>query len=111
MSKYEIYQLDWSADESVIRNFAFRPFQDVIKDGFSISKDRYSLVYTMESETDLSLEDLYYIFNMERPADFKGHSLSVSDVVGNSDGFWYCDSFGWKRLDWEREFGKSRRRL
>ena len=44
------------------------------------------------------LEALYTKFNMERPADFKGHSLSVSDVVVIKDKPYYVDSFGFKEL-------------
>ena len=59
------------------------------------------MVYELESEMELSLDDLFYIFNMQHPADFKGHSLSVSDVVKTPDGYFFCDSFGWVKLDWE----------
>ena len=40
------------------------------------------------------------MFNEHRPEDFKGHSLSVSDVVERPDGFLYCDDFGWMELNW-----------
>ena len=101
MKKYEIYQLDWSIGESIIRDFAYRSYERMAQSGVKIKKELYALVYTLESEAALSLDDLYYMFNMEMPDDFGGHSLSVSDVVKNDDGYWYCDSFGWKKLDWE----------
>ena len=101
MIKYEIYQLDTENDDSTIRDFAFRSYQSVVNAGLKITKDRYSKVYTLESCEPIENEDFYLIFNEMRPDDFKGHSLSVSDVVKTPNGYWYCDSFGWKKLDWE----------
>jgi hypothetical protein len=47
-------------------------------------------------------EIIFYVFNMRKPADFKGHSLSVSDVIEiNTDlttSFYYCDMCGWQRI-------------
>lgn len=52
---------------------------------------------------DAFLESVYTRFNSDRPADFYGHSLSVSDIVairqGNMISYHYCDSFGFKELD------------
>lgn len=53
------------------------------------------------------LEDVYRKFNRDHPAGFAGHSLSVSDVVeicddavsGLKKGFYFCDSFGFKKVD------------
>jgi len=46
----------------------------------------------------MQLEDVFYKFNMERPDDFKGHNLSVSDVVMIKSQALYVDSFGFKPL-------------
>ena len=46
------------------------------------------------------LEMMFYKFNMERPEDFKGHSLSTSDIIIlNDDAMWFCDSYGWQELE------------
>ena len=66
----------------------------------------YEAVYTREvypdSDRSRTLENFHYIFNEERPADFTGHSLSVSDIVAlKQDGkvsYHYCDSVGFKEL-------------
>ena len=105
MFRYEIYQLDLNCGELTVRDFAFRGYEEVERDNLEIKKDPYELVYTLESNEALSLDDLFYIFNMQRPVDFSGHSLSVSDVVKNDDGYWYCDSFGWVKLDWNEGEG------
>ena len=47
----------------------------------------------------------YDKFNVEKPIDFMGHSLSVSDVVeildGENKGAYFCDSFGFKKIDFD----------
>lgn len=66
----------------------------------------YEAIYTREVYPDSNrsriLENFYYIFNEERPVDFTGHSLSVSDIVAlKLDGkvsYHYCDSVGFKEL-------------
>ena len=66
----------------------------------------YEAIYTRgvfpDASTDRILENLYYIFYVERPGDFVGHSLSVSDIVAlKLDGkvsYHYCDSIGFKEL-------------
>lgn len=50
------------------------------------------------------LEDIWEDFNLHRPNGFEGHSLSVSDVVeilndGENDGFYYCNNFGWEKIE------------
>lgn len=47
------------------------------------------------------LEDIFYIFNCQHPSDFKGHSLSVSDIVMLGDNYYYCDIIGWKNVSKE----------
>ena len=62
--------------------------------------DNYELVYSAELTPGTSLEDIYTRFNIDHPKDFKGHSLSVSDVVvlhqNGQDTAHYVDSFGYK---------------
>ena len=45
------------------------------------------------------LEKVYRVFNIDKPADFKGHSLSVSDVVTLDGAAWYVDVYGFKKLE------------
>ena len=44
-------------------------------------------------------DDIYKMFNIDRPEDFTGRSLSVSDVIYIQGNYYYCDSFGWKTLE------------
>lgn len=45
-----------------------------------------------------SLEKAYEEFNISRPNDFYGHSLSVSDIISVDGVLWFCDSVGFVRL-------------
>ena len=70
--------------------------------GDKVRKSWYNEVYSGEIEDKgnifATLERLFYIFNMEHPSDFRGHSLSVSDVVYLDGKYYYCDSLGFKEL-------------
>lgn len=65
----------------------------------------YDLKYTgtVEKQEGVTvygvLEHIYHKFNVERPKDFNGHSLSVSDVVGLDGEYYFCDSIGFKKLE------------
>ena len=67
-----------------------------------VDKANYELVYSAELTPGTSLEDIYTRFNIDHPKDFKGHSLSVSDVVvlhqNGQDAAHYVDSFGYKEV-------------
>ena len=71
---------------------------------FRLTESRYDKVYEkpITAEVD-SLEKIYYKFNVSHPKDFKGHSLSMSDVIVlNMDGKrtgWYCDRIGFKEIE------------
>ena len=89
--KYKIYQLDKNHED-----YLFRRYNENAKLSW------YNEVYVGEIEPKVNifatLEELFFIFNMQHPADFKGHSLSVSDVVELDWKYWYCDSFGYVEL-------------
>ena len=84
-------------------DYAFRGF-DPKKFNFKDYEERYEMEFTSGMEqTDLEIcEVIFHIFNMRRPEDFKGHSLSMSDVIElNRHGrkqFYYCDMCGFSRL-------------
>ena len=63
----------------------------------------YKTVYTGEidgNDPNEILEKLYVMFNLNHPADYRGRSLSVSDLVALEDtGTYFCDSFGWKQIN------------
>ena len=96
---FSIYQIK-SGDET--RDYRFEPFDRLQATGRSVDRANYNLVYTASLDSKTTLEDIYRTFNIDHPADFKGHSLSVSDVVvlhqGSKDTAHYCDSFGFQQV-------------
>ena len=115
--KYGIYQLK---DIPEMRQFQFAGTESlkrrgIIKDNLdAIKPENYNLVYVGElSELQgrtqsATLEAVYEKFNIDHPADYKGHSLSVSDIVvlheDGKNSAHFVDSFGFTGLpDFMRE--------
>ena len=75
----------------------------VESDKKNYSKELYNKVYAGEILEDLTnddiLEKIFCIFNMHRPEDFKGHSLSVGDIVILDEQAYICDIFGWNKIE------------
>ena len=96
---YSIYQLKGGEET---RDYRFEPLGRLQARGLSVSKDNYELVYSAPLHGIDTLEDIYRKFNQDHPADFTGHSLSVSDVVvlthGDRQTAHYCDSFGFTKV-------------
>ena len=63
------------------RDFRYRSYEELQADGLSVDRKNYQLVYTASLDKDASLDEIYRRFNMEIPADYKGHSLSMGDIV------------------------------
>ena len=95
--EYIIYMAPVSID------YTFMPFDFAMKHNWSMAD--YVPVWrgTITSETvNGALEELFRIFNVDRPAEYCGRSLSVSDVVLLDKKPYYCDSFGWSECPNER---------
>lgn len=99
----KIYQINRTRDVDRIKFLGLDNLKDFggIQD---INGRIYDMVYHGNVEAG-DLEDVYRIFNTECPQDFKGHSLSVSDVVevvegpGMAPGFYFCDCIGFQRVE------------
>ena len=96
---FSIYQIK-GGDET--RDFRFEPYDRLQAAGNMVDRANYELVYSAPLAPGTSLEDIYTRFNIDHPKDFKGHSLSVSDVVvlhqDGQDAAHYVDSFGYKEV-------------
>ena len=96
---FSIYQLK-RGDET--RDFRFEPYDRLAATGRTADQANYDLIYTAELAPGTSLEDIYTRFNIDHPKDFKGHSLSVSDVVvlhqNGQDTAHYVDSSGYRQV-------------
>ena len=98
---FGIYQIrDGSAGE----NYAFMNMSFIESHGMQIKKEDYQLVYVGELFGNMSLDDIFERFNIDRPEDFRGHSLSVSDIVVLNDGekvtAHFVDSISFEQLDY-----------
>ena len=96
---FTIYQLK-GGDET--RDFRFEPYDRLQAAGLAVDPAHYEQAYTAPLENGMSLDSIYERFNIDHPKDFKGHSLSVSDVVvlhqRGQDTAHYVDSFGYKQV-------------
>ena len=63
------------------RDFRYRSYEELQADGLSVDRKNYQLIYTAPLDKDTTLDEIYRRFNMEHPADYKGHSLSMGDIV------------------------------
>ena len=99
ISTYSIYQLDLSDNAD---NLRFMSLDWLERKGLSVDRDHYQMVYARQREPGETLEDIYRQFNIDHPEDFRGHSLSVSDVVvlheKGTDTAYYVNSIGFKEL-------------
>ena len=96
---FSIYQIK-DGDET--RDLRFEPYDRLTVTGHRVDAKNYALVYSAPLTPGTSLEDIYTRFNIDYPKDFKGHSLSVSDIVvlhqNGQDTAHYVDSFGYKEV-------------
>lgn len=107
--RYALYQLN---TESKDVPYQFIGMEFVKDYGMEVDAEDYKCVYSGILQDSISLDEFYSIFNQNHPADFKGHSMSVSDVViVNRDGdikAFYADSFGFADLP---DFVKQRQEI
>ena len=97
---FMIYQLK---DDDSTRNLRFESLEQIKKDKQLPVIENYELIYSARMKADTTLESIFTEFNTNRPYDFYGHSLSVSDIVVLSDkgknNAYYCDKASWKKVD------------
>ena len=96
---FSIYQLK-GGNETL--DYRFEPLDSIHRNGLSVKPENYELVYEAPLTEKDDLESIYTRFNVDRPADFTGHSLSVSDIVvlhqGGKDTAHYCDRAGFSEV-------------
>lgn len=100
---FAIYQVK---DDDALRDIRFESLDWLRSKGRTVERGNYDLVYTallpVADSVEAALDQLWYQFNNEHPADFQHPSMSVSDIIAlNRDGVvtcHYCDSFGFAQL-------------
>ncbi|MBP3265994.1 MAG: hypothetical protein J6L84_03490, partial [Clostridiales bacterium] len=97
---YTIYQISDEAEDR--RDIIFENLEHLQNRGLSVDAANYEAVYTGDLEEGTTLDDLYEKFNIDHPADYKGRSMSVSDVVvlhqNGEDKAYFVDSFGFSEV-------------
>lgn len=106
MSCYHIYQTDadyvfhsWNMSKEKFNiDDYYKVYSGVLIDSITYG-DKVSNCNENDNEV---LEELFMMFNVNHPEDYKARSLSVSDVVAivrkNVTRYYYCDSMGWKLI-------------
>lgn len=103
-ANYEIYQIPTGER---YRDIRFIGYSNLIKMGQLPDRLNYEKMYSgylenLEGDTVNILDDIYTMFNIYHPKDFKGHSLSISDVIvlktENTPKAYYVDDIGFKDI-------------
>lgn len=116
MNVYKIYQVR-TDDEEIFRGYGFSSLDQILREHPAcrgeipqLPREAWVHIYSYVTEKEPSLDWLFLLFNRAAeggsvpptPADFTGHSMSVSDIIEYPDGrLWFCDSIGWKEIQWQ----------
>ena len=107
--RYAIYHVD---EDTPGKQHLFMNMAMVKEDGITIDAANYKCVYSGRLHGNEKLDDLYAVFNDNPPADYKAHSMSVSDVIITNRGgdmqAYYVDRFGFAELP---EFAAQREKI
>ena len=99
LDTYELYQLKSGPENHYLR---FESYKRLQAEGLTVNRANYDKVYSGTLAAGETLDSIYERFNLYHPADFRGHSLSVSDVIvlhkDGQDQAFYVDSFGFKQV-------------
>lgn len=113
--RYAIYQLK---DDEKLRDYHFTNSEHLKNHGMYIDRENYDRVYRGRLQENETLDDIYKRFNVDHPQDFRGHSLSVGDIVvvkkNGTIRAYFVDSFGFTVVPdftLSREERKTRRAL
>ena len=101
---FNIYQIKYPTsdiEQETYRKYVFSPLNWIDY----VDMNRYEKVWTgpITDSDDIyeTLEKIFEIFNIHKPANFHGHSLSVSDIVEINNKYYYCDSMGWVEVEFD----------
>ena len=108
-NRYAIYHVD---EGTPGKQHLFMNMAMVKENGITIDAANYKCVYSGRLHENEKMDDLYAVFNDNPPADYKAHSMSVSDVIITNRGgdmqAYYVDRFGFAELP---EFAAQREKI
>ena len=96
----QVFQIDMSRDTQRVK---FMPLETAMQRTGEVDASLYQKVFDGELDCD-DLEEAYEILNSEPPPSY---SLSVSDVVKTEDGFFYCDFYEFKPIEFDESQSKG----
>lgn len=101
MKKFILYQIESQIEAA--HGIMFSSLDTLEKIGLrnALTLDLYDVVFQGTLEDDLDLEDIYMSFQGQKPEGYKGHSVSMSDVVEMEGKYYYCDRYGWTEIAFE----------
>ena len=92
---FTIYQIPSGPE---MRDYRYRGYEELQAAGLAVDKSRYEPVYTAPMGDLKTLDDIYRKFNTDHPADYKGRSVSIADVIvlqqGGQQAAYYVDAGG-----------------
>ena len=98
--RFSLYQIEWNNPSA--RHLAYASHKELEQHGQAVDSRNYTFVYSGALSPGDTLDSIYERFNLQHPADFRGHSLSVSDVIvlhqSGQDQAFYVDSFGFEQV-------------
>ncbi len=104
-----IYQIDTKRDSKRICFFGLDEIEKLTGET-GVNSSIYDKVFSGDVDCN-GLEDVYRMFNTDRPKGYTGRSLSVSDVVEitecKSKGFYFCDNVGFEKIDFDNSHCKD----
>ena len=94
MKEITILQINGNVENANYKMFA--PLERLERLGLQFNKNDYKVVYSGQMDVE-DAEDVYMRCNIgQKPNGYKGHSLSVSDIVYIDGKYLFCDSVGFK---------------
>ena len=101
--KYKVFQIPFpntEAEEKIYCRYAFMSLDRIDNVHFEYYSETYSgNIDTKNTDIYKILDDIFRELNINHPSDYKGHSLSVSDIVEINGKYYFCDDLGWKELN------------
>jgi len=97
--KLKIYQINSGRDMNQVK---FLGLESLLKFQNSSKVDAALYDVVLDAEVnEMGLEEIFYRFNHEKHPLYRGHSLSVSDVIVTDKGTFFCDVFGYKEIEFD----------
>lgn len=97
--RLKIYQINSDRDSNGVKYWGYDCLPK-FQGKENVDATLYDNVFDADVD-EMSLEEIFYRFNNEKHPLYRGHSLSVSDVVVTENGAYFCDSFGYKKIEFD----------